>query len=94
MTTGCGHPCGCPSYRSHLLTIGVAISEKAAKVDRRENLLRSDLDAYKRLRADGLQPKGTGGSAHIERHAEHAVEVESGVLFSDVKRQMAGGSLA
>ena len=94
MTTGCGHPCACLSYRSHLLTIGVAISEGAAKVGRREDSLRSDLDAYKRLRADGLQPKGTSGAARIERHAEHAIEVESGVLFSDVKRQMAEGPLA
>ena len=45
-----------------------------------------DREAYRRLRADGLQPPTIAGSAHLERHATTRFEVESGRVFADKKR--------
>ena len=38
-----------------------------------------DMDAYKRLRRDGLQPKGVVGSAKAEAFGQTRFEVETGV---------------
>lgn len=46
-----------------------------------------DREAYRRLRADGLQPPTIRGSAHLERHAETAFEVESGGVFPEADRK-------
>ena len=48
-----------------------------------ERRLQVDGDAYKRLRADGYQPKSINGSAHLERHATTRFEIESGRVFSN-----------
>lgn len=42
-----------------------------------------DREAYRRLRADGLQPPRIAGSAHLERHAGTRFEVESGRVARD-----------
>ncbi len=90
----CGHKCECESYRDHLLSVGFAASAMpsrrgdVAATEAKEVVLRQDLDSYKRLRQDGLQPKRVDGSARLERHADHRLEVESGHLLSDV---MSGG---
>lgn len=42
-----------------------------------------DREAYKRLRADGLQPRTVDGSAHLERHATTRFEVETGRIYDD-----------
>lgn len=42
-----------------------------------------DREAYRRLRQDGLQPPRIAGSAHLERHAQTAYEVERGVIETD-----------
>lgn len=39
------------------------------------------MDAYKRLRADGLQPPKWRGSAELEKHATTKVEIERGRVF-------------
>lgn len=86
----CGKPCHCESYRSHLLSVGFAASALPSRkgtvstVEAKERTLDGDLDAYKRLRQDGLQPKSVDGSRRLEQRAEHAIEVESGLLLSDV----------
>lgn len=36
----------------------------------------ADDAAYRRLRADGLQPVSTQGAAHLERHADTAEQIE------------------
>lgn len=51
----------------------VAINQKERRWDR-------DMDAYKRLRNDGLQPPHIDGSARLEQKAEHRVQVETGML--------------
>lgn len=86
----CGKACNCPTYRDHLLTVGVAASAMpsrkgtVAATEAKERTLDGDLDAYKRLRKNGLQPKGIDGARRLEQGAEHAVEVESGRLLSDI----------
>lgn len=46
----------------------------------KERILDKDLDAYKRLRRDGVQPKGIDGSAKIEARAEERYQVEMGII--------------
>ena len=41
----------------------------------------TDIAAYKRLRAEGLQPKGTVGAAAAESRAVSKWEVETGQFF-------------
>lgn len=50
-----------------------AIEQKERRWDR-------DMDAYKRLRRDGLQPPNIDGSAKLEQKAEHKFQVETGIL--------------
>ena len=47
-----------------------------------------DMPAYKRLRANGLQPRGIDGSAVLEARAETAAQVEG---RPDVERLVARG---
>lgn len=48
-----------------------------------------DMPAYKRLRQDGLQPRGIDGSADLETRAEAPLEIEMGKKLgkeADVRR--------
>lgn len=56
---------------------------RAAHVNRREANLAGDLDAYKRLRADGLQPLATTGARRLELAAECVEHVETARLRYD-----------
>jgi hypothetical protein len=44
-----------------------------------------DREAYRRLRANGVQPPRIAGSAHLERHASSRFEIESGQVMPDQK---------
>lgn len=44
-----------------------------------------DSEAYRRLRRDGVQPKGVTGAAEIEQRAGEKHEVERDVVFQDRK---------
>ena len=85
----CGKPCGCPSYRDHLLSVGVAASAMPSRkggvihTEAREVAFGKDADAYRRLRKDGLQPPHVDGSHRLEAGANHSIEVESGALVGD-----------
>lgn len=46
-----------------------------------------DREAYRRLRANGLQPPSIRGSAHLERHAETRFEVETGTVVPPAERK-------
>lgn len=67
---------------------GIQLSSAATPTRRRENDAINqkekrwdrDMDAYKRLRRDGLQPPNIDGSARLEQRAEHKVQVETGIL--------------
>lgn len=86
----CGKPCQCPSYRDHLLSVGVAASAMpsrrgdVARTEARERVLAKDMSAYKRLRRDGLQPAHVDGSARLEQRATDRLEVETGRLLSEM----------
>lgn len=38
----------------------------------------ADMPAYKRLRKEGLQPRGVDGAAMVEQQAQHPLEIEMG----------------
>lgn len=54
------------------------IGPRTRTVNRKDDKLARDRDAYKRLRADGLHPGHVGGSDHLEKHASLPIEVEMG----------------
>lgn len=51
-----------------------------AKVNATERNWNKDMPAYKRLRADGTQPKRIDGAAEVERRAQEKWQVETGIL--------------
>lgn len=50
----------------------------------------ADMDAYKRLRRDGMQPPSINGSARLEAKAEEKHEVNSGKTFSTATSRKRG----
>lgn len=44
-----------------------------------------DREAYRRLRANGVQPPSIRGSGALERHASTRFEIESGQIMPDQK---------
>jgi len=52
---------------------------RAAVINSKDKQLEKDLDAYKRLRQEGLQPQAIDGSAKAEQRAEHKWQVETGL---------------
>lgn len=55
-------------------------SSRSASVIQKERVLDKDLDAYKRLRQDGIQPKKIDGAANVEARAQEKWQAESGIL--------------
>ena len=86
----CGKACRCESYRAHLLSVGFAATAMptrrplAASIEASQVALAKDAPAYRRLRKDGIQPKGVDGCARLEARANHLAEVETGRLVSDL----------
>lgn len=77
----------CPSYRDHLLSIGVAASAmptrspEVARIATKEDQWSRDHAAYRRFRREGLQPRTIDGAANVESKAETKSEVESGIIL-------------
>jgi hypothetical protein len=57
-------------------TVRLNMSDAYKGTEARERDLRADLDAYKRLRNDGLQPPNIDGAADLERTATTRLQVE------------------
>lgn len=53
---------------------------RVAEINQTERNWNRDMPAYKRLRANGLQPKQIDGSAEVERKAQESWQVETGIL--------------
>jgi hypothetical protein len=53
---------------------------KVAEVNTTERNWNKDMPAYKRLRANGLQPKRIDGAAEVEKKAQESWQVETGIL--------------
>lgn len=63
----------------HWKTIGVL---KRSPTSEREVKLDKDLEAYKRLRHDGLQPRSVDGSAKLETTVESHMDIDYGDRLS------------
>lgn len=74
---------GCFGCRISQVRMGVNTTTtrgaKVAEVNQTERNWNNDMPAYKRLRANGLQPKKIDGAAEIEKKAEHSWQVETGL---------------
>jgi hypothetical protein len=53
---------------------------KVAEINATERNWNKDMPAYKRLRANGLQPKKIDGAAEVEKKAQESWQVETGIL--------------
>lgn len=70
----CAKGC-CDTFAEHVRSVTFATKELPG-INSRESRLRKDLDAYKRLRKEGLQPLSTQGAARVEAIAEIPQQVE------------------
>ena len=57
-----------------------AHSARSAVIEAKDRILHKDLDAYKRLRMDGTQPKRIDGAAEVEQRADEKWQIETGIL--------------
>jgi hypothetical protein len=75
---------GC--YACELLTKHLAPSamgsRSAIEIVGRDKQWDVDMAAYKRLRADGVQPRSVDGAAVVEREATHEMEIKMGRTFN------------
>ncbi len=55
-------------------------SSRSATIAQKDRVLEKDLDAYKRLRDDGIQPRKIDGAANVEARATEKWQAESGIL--------------
>src|SRR5262249_42966448 len=68
-----------------------AVGERGAITrdnDRRDKTLRADLDAYKRLRRQGLQPQRIDGAHQMETTAQSSMEINSGGIVHGPEMQI------
>lgn len=68
--------------REKILSLGVTKYRK--EMDRKDAVLAKDLEAYKRLRMNGLQPPRVDGSARLESEAVTPVEIQTGVVSANL----------
>lgn len=64
--------------------------EATKRAEKNKNV---DMDAYKRLREDGVQPPSINGSARLEAKAEEKHEVNSGKTFATATSRKRGMGL-
>lgn len=78
----CARGC-CPDQASHYKAVVIgglpSPQQMAARAEDK------DMHAYKRLRQQGLQPKGIAGSAELERGAHIPQEIEQGHLIKNAR---------
>jgi hypothetical protein len=56
---------------------------------KRDAVLAADLDAYKRLRREGVQPSQINGCAALEKGAQSHIEIERHTLMSNpIRREL------
>jgi hypothetical protein len=74
----CSRGC-CPTQRDHYksLVFGTPPAESDKFKGGYTKKFDADMDAYSRLRKDGLQPPRVDGSAELEKRANTREEVES-----------------
>lgn len=95
----CGKPCACPTYRDHLLSVGITASAMPTRspavvaITEREKRWDKDMPAYKAIRADGVQPRAIDGSAELQARANDEIEVTSGEFLTRGQAKTARGIL-
>lgn len=65
----------CPSPSEHFRSLSF-VDHGVGSYHKRDESLTKDRDAYKRLRQNGLQPKGLDGSHKLEATAKTEAQVE------------------
>ena len=88
MSYGCDCNPECETFRDHVgngpyVSAAATPSRHQEEADTiaREKRWRPDMDAYQRLRREGLQPKTVVGSAALERDATDPLEIKRGQVF-------------
>ncbi len=77
---------GCFGCRTAGIQFGAASmptragTARSAVIEKKDRVLDKDLDAYKRLRRDGVQPRKIDGCANAEKRAEEKWQIETGLL--------------
>ena len=69
---------GCRLTSINIAPSAMATRSDAATAKAREKRWNRDIPAYKRLRADGLQPGTVDGAGDLEARANHEAEVTMG----------------
>lgn len=85
-----GVPDECPDCLEHYIqhyTPPAVLTDVNAAANRQDRNLARDREAYRRLRAQGLQPPQVAGSSVLETHAQTQFEVDHGRLFPDKATQ-------
>jgi hypothetical protein len=77
----CSRGC-CASFGEHVRSLRVALPTEQGQAVKSEQ---ADLEAYRRLRETGAQPKTYRGAAELERGASTLHEVEHGNIVTDDK---------
>ena len=78
-TRGC-----CPTNRDHWLSVGVSPSATPTRsrgvveINEREKRWHTDMDAYKSMRRQGLQPRAIDGADELAATASDPLEIEMG----------------
>jgi hypothetical protein len=83
----CARGC-CDTQAEHFKSVQLGKVEKSEQ-SKMEKRWQKDHPAYKRLRANGLQPKHVDGSAEMEQRAETKLEIEMGRIFDGKQAQTA-----
>lgn len=68
-------------FRCKLKTI--RLSRGMTETSRKDRRWEKDMDAYSRLRQDGVQPRQIDGSAELEQKARDKVEIDYGLASTD-----------
>lgn len=79
----CARGC-CNSPAEHYRSI--SMTPRVHPVELTERQWDKDMPAYKRLRADGLQPRDIDGCARLEAKAETTREIEAGQVLTPKQR--------
>lgn len=83
------HPEDCECWNCRVRSISFAPSAmpsrkggaEAARINAADKKLEADRAAYKRLRHDGLQPRGINDSAHDEKVVESQFDFDLGMVI-------------
>lgn len=75
----CAPDCfGCKIQTVSMAASAMETRSQAASIEKNTAIMHKDVEAYRRLRKDGVQPKSTKGAAELEKRAGSKWEIETG----------------